>query len=459
MRGLILLLAMGGLLPMALATPMVGVLAYYWISFMSPQTEVWGIAAIPPWALLSGLATLVGCFVAREPKHWPKNGMIVPVILFLILTTISTAMALGPSSIVMHNWSQVAKTFVFLLVLAALLTERHRIHALVWVMVISLGFYGVTGGLFAIATGGKYRIFGAPDSIIGDNNQLAVALLMVLPLMNYLRLQSAHSLVRKGLIAAMLLTLIAIVASYSRGAFLGLAAVSVFFWWNSRHKLVMAVVMVVALAGVVSFMPADWVTRMDSISHYKKDASAEDRLIVWGQALGIALARPLTGGGYKSTTTASVLHKFYPHADIRAVHDVWLEVLSENGFPAFFVWLAMLLLGFLNIRRIRRLARGDPTLAWASDFAHMSQVTLIAFATAGSFLSMGYYDLYFALLVALAATKELVVRAAKTAEVSTPVRPALGIAPVPAVVRTGAVPKWAAQPNAVPRWRMKRLSR
>ncbi|MGH7119416.1 MAG: putative O-glycosylation ligase, exosortase A system-associated [Acetobacteraceae bacterium] len=460
MRGLIFLLGMGGLLPMALATPMVGVLAYYWISFMSPQMDIWGFAATPPWALMSAVAALIGCFVAREPKRWPRNGMIVPVILFLILTTISTFMALGPSEIVMHYWSQVAKTFFFLLVLAALLTERHRIHALVWVMVISLGYYGVTGGLFSIATGGKYRVFGPPDSIIGDNNQLAVALLMILPLMNYLRLQSAHSLVRKGLIIAMLLTLVAIVTSYSRGALLGLAAVSLFFWWNSRRKLIMGLVVVFAVAGTISFMPADWVTRMYSINHYQKDSSAEERITVWKEALGIALARPLTGGGYKSTTSASVLHRFYPHAAIRAVHDVWLEVLSENGFPAFSVWLAMLLLGFLNIRRIRRLARGDPTLAWANDFAHMAQVTLIAFITAGSFLSMGYYDVYFAVLVALAATKELVARAAKTAkmtEVSTAARPVLGVAAVPAVVRAGARPRWATQASPVAKWRMKRL--
>ncbi|MGH7079902.1 MAG: DUF5935 domain-containing protein, partial [Acetobacteraceae bacterium] len=118
MRGLIFLLGMGGLLPLALTAPMVGVLAYYWISFMSPQMDIWGIAAAPPWALLSVLATLLGCLIAREPKRVPRNGMVVLVTLFLILTTISTLMALGPSSIVVHFWSQVAKTLFFLLVLA-----------------------------------------------------------------------------------------------------------------------------------------------------------------------------------------------------------------------------------------------------------------------------------------------------------------------------------------------------
>ncbi len=450
MRGLIFLLGMGGLLPMAIATPMVGVIAYYWISFMSPQMEVWGIAAAPPWALLSVLATLLGCVVAGEPKRLPRNGTVVLVILFVILTTISSLFALGPRSLVLPYWSQIAKTLFFLLVLAGLLTQRHRIHALVWIMVISLGFYGVTGGLFAIVTGGRFHVFGPPASIIGDNNQLAVSLLMVLPLMNYLRLQSGHGVVRKGLVVAMLLTLLSIFASYSRGGLLGLAAVTLFFWWKSRHKLATGLVMAAALVGAFAFMPARWTARMETIVHYQHSNSAQDRLRVWREALGIAFARPLTGGGYRSTVTPQVIHQFYPGVIPRAVHDVWLEVLSENGFPAFFVWLGMLLLGFLNIRRIRQLARGDPRLAWADDLARMSQVTLIAFVSAGSFLSMGYYDLYFSLLVALAATRELVARAVEAvpeehhprAAVSLVSAPAIASAPLARTSRAGAVPSW-----------------
>lgn len=408
MRGLVFFLGMAGLLPAAVAAPMVGVIAYYWISFMSPQMEVWGFAAAPPWALLSVVATLLGCVIAREPKRWPRNGMIPLLILFLVLTTVATYFALGPQDRVIKAWSDVAKTIIFLLVLALLLSKRERIHALIWIMVLSLGFYGVVGGLFALVTGGQFRIFGPPDSIIGDNNQLAAALLVTLPLMNYLRLQSRHHLVRVGLAVAMGLTLLSILASYSRGAFLGLAVVSLFFWWNSKHKIAIGLAMVIVIGAGLAFMPASWTERMHSITDYKSDASAEDRLTVWHEAIGIAVARPLTGGGYKSTATAQVIHHFYPHARPLAVHSIWFEVLSENGFPAFAVWLSMMALGFINIRRIRKLARGDPATAWADDLGRMAKVSLIAFVTAGSFLSLGYYDLYLALLVALGATRDVV---------------------------------------------------
>lgn len=456
MRGLIFLLAMAGLLPMALVTPMVGIIAYYWISFMSPQMEIWGIAATPPWAMLTALATLLGCVVAREPKRLPRNAMVPFVILFLILTSISSYVALGPPSVVIPHWSQNAKEFFFLLVLAAVLTARHRVHALVWIMVISLGYYGVTGGLFSIATGGRFIVYGAPDSIIGDNNQLAVALLMILPLMNYLRLQSAHRIVRIALLGAMILTLIAVLCSYSRGAFLALAAITVFFWWNSRNKIVTGVTVAIVLAVGISLMPASWTERMHSITDYKQDASAEGRLTVWREAFGIALARPWAGGGYRSTETPEVLHQFYPQAHPLAVHDIWLEVLSENGFPAFFVWLAMMILGFINIRRIRRLARGDPRLRWAGDLARMGQVTMIAFVTGGTFLSMTYYDLYFVLLVALAATREIAARTAQSAPVEAEAASPGGEVTLSPGIPV-AQPGWRSRPGAMPAWRIRRL--
>ncbi len=99
------------------------------------------------------------------------------------------------------------KVFTVILLTVALLTSRRRIHALLWVMVLSLGFFGVKGGVFTLLHGGAATIWGPPSTMIFDNNHLAVGLLVMLPLMNYLRLHSAHRIVRLGLPAAMVLTL------------------------------------------------------------------------------------------------------------------------------------------------------------------------------------------------------------------------------------------------------------
>ena len=405
MRGLALLVGMSLLLAMALVDPIVGVVAFDWISFMNPQQDAWGsFGSGLPWAQLSVLATVAGCIIAKEPKQLPINTMTILLLGLMLQCTIAAVFALGPAYIVNFWYLMAFKSFVFMLIAAGLLNSRPRIHAVIWVMAISLGYYGVKGGMFTILTGGNNHVVGSQNSVLGDNNQLAVALLIGLPLMNYLRIQSAHGIIRLGLLAAMVLTLFAILGTYSRGALIALAAVTAFLWWNSKSKIITGGLLAACLAMALTFMPSQWVGRMNTISHYGKDASAESRITVWHQAIGIALQRPLTGAGFHATATASVIHQFYPDATPRAVHSIWFEVLSETGFPGFFLWLAIQITGILNVRRIRYLSRGDPDKAWAHDLARMAEVSIIAYLVGGSFLSLSFYDLYFMLLIVLAST-------------------------------------------------------
>lgn len=113
------------------------------------------------------------------------NGVTVGIILFMVVITITTAMTIGPRYEAFQKYIFVIKVFLGVLVTIPLLTNKRRIFALLWVMVISLGFFGFKGGIWVIAHGGAGgRIQGPPGSMIYDNNQLAVALLVTLPLMN-----------------------------------------------------------------------------------------------------------------------------------------------------------------------------------------------------------------------------------------------------------------------------------
>ena len=146
--------------------------------------------------------------------------------------------------------------------------------------------------------GGANRVQGPDGTAIGDNNALAAALLVCVPLMNYLRLQSQHRIIRIGLAAAIVLTLFSVVGSYSRGALLGLLAVSVFLWVKSKHKMLAAVVIPVAVATVI-FMPPEWMARMQTIDcNAPADTSVEGRYEIWHVAWEMAIKRPLTGSGF-----------------------------------------------------------------------------------------------------------------------------------------------------------------
>ncbi len=409
MRNLAFILAMmGGMLPMTIARPFVGVILWCWISFQNPHELTWGMSMTMPWAMMIFIATIIGCFAAREPKSFSINVTTILVILFLVLISLTSLTALAPSEMVEYKWSGVFKSFLAQLLIFALLTERRRIHALIWVMVISLGYYGLRGGVFTLTHAGNYRVLGPPMTMITDNNHLAAGLLVCMPLMNYLRMQSRHRLVRLGLLVVMMFTLFAVLGSYSRGALIGLAAMSLFLWWNSPHKIVSATVVGVALAGAISFMPPSWTARMSTIGAEHVDDSAQGRLNIWHASWKIALARPLTGGGFMAPYRQNIVDEYDYGTTARAVHSIYFEVIGEHGFPTFFVWLGITLAGIVNTVRIIRATRKRPELRWCYDLAKMAQVSIIAYLVAGTFLSLCYWDFYFTLLMGVAATWERV---------------------------------------------------
>lgn len=440
LHSLILLGFLVSLVVLAIIRPMAGVVAFECFTFMSPQQETYGMTGSLPVALIAGVATVVGCVVNREPKSFQLNSITVLVILFIAQATISTIFAMAPSSIVLPVYTDLLKSLGFLILVAALLTNRQRVHALVWLIVLAIGYYGVKGGMFTILTGGGDHVYGPPNSVLADNNQLAVALLTVLPLMNYLRVISAHRIVRIGMTIAMMLTVIAVVGTYSRGGFLALGAMSAFLWWNSKGKVKSGVLIAIGLVVAISIMPSQWTERMYSIQHYQKDNSANDRLTVWRQAFGIAMANPLTGGGFKATATPSVIHRYYPQAHQRATHSIWFQLVSQGGFPMLGIFIALIIATVIKLRRIRWRTRGDPGLRWIDELCRMIEVSMIAFLVGGSFLSLGYYSLIYTLLLTVGALGAIVAQVPARSAVRT--TRDLARRPAPRAQPGGMMPSW-----------------
>jgi probable O-glycosylation ligase (exosortase A-associated) len=216
MRVLMLLMVFLGLSGTALVVPHVGVLVWTWIAVMVPHQLTWDIAANWNLVFVAALATAISWVLSAEPKRLPLDATTVLILLFMTWMTVSTVFALVPA----QSWGLWDRYFKFMVLIVAILGLMHRksrIHALIWVLVLSVGYYGVKGGGFTLATGGLYTVLGPDHSMLGDNNQLAVGLAMTIPLINYLRLNSENRLIRMGLVLAAALCLIAIIGSYSRG--------------------------------------------------------------------------------------------------------------------------------------------------------------------------------------------------------------------------------------------------
>ena len=399
MRDILVTAIIFGSLPFILWRPHIGVLVWTWIGFMNPHRLTWGFAYGMPFAMIVAIVTLVAVLISREPKKLPWARETVVLLIFLAWMLITSIFAVYPE-LAWDHLEKVAKILLMIFVTLMLMQSRERIEQLVWVMALSLGFYGVKGGIFTIVHGGVYHVRGPAGSFIAGDNEMGLALVMTIPLLRYLRTSARTVWVRHGITAAMVLSAIAAVGSQSRGALLGIIAMGTFLWLKSRSKFFMGLVAVVAAALILSTMPQQWFDRMATINAYEQDASAMGRINAWWMAFNLAKHKPL-GGGFDAFR-GEMFHLYAPDPDdVHDAHSIYFEVLGEHGFVGLGLFLLLGLMTWRTASRVIKRARGDPNNRWAADLAAMVQVSIIGYASAGAFLGLAYFDYYYTLVAVI----------------------------------------------------------
>jgi probable O-glycosylation ligase (exosortase A-associated) len=397
MRDILLALFIFGTIPFIFSRPYIG-LVWSWIGYMNPHRMTYGFAYNFPWVMLIAVVTLISLAISKERKRIPMSSVSVLLFALLAWTGVATVFSVVPDA-AWPKFEEFAKIQIMIFVTLMLVNTRERIHWLVWVIAVSLGFFGVKGGIFTALGGGVNHVIGPPGSFIGDNNALALALSMTLPLMRYLQLHSTKKWVRVGLGVAILLTGVAILGTYSRGGVVALAIVAGAMFLKSRGRLVLIVVIGVVVVAGYQFMPQKWQERMGTLHHAETVNSAQTRIQSWKFATKVALHRPFTGGGFEIYQSTVLWQRFAPQgAKQRAIHSIYFRMLGEQGFVGLGLFLALLFASWRKCSKTRKLTRGEPELRWAFDLASMLQVSIVAYMVAGAALPMPYFDMSYQLM-------------------------------------------------------------
>jgi probable O-glycosylation ligase (exosortase A-associated) len=405
-RDLILLLALVGVVPLILRTPIVGVLAWLWITLMNPQREVYGFLRAFELNFYIAVLTVLAWFASRERKVVPFNLLTLGMVLFAAWTCVTTYTALDRqySAVI---WDRTLKSIFLALAVATLANTRARIQAILWIFMASIGYYAVKGGGFVLATGGNQHVFGPENTMIADNNSLGLVLIVLLPLMNYLRQTSRAGATRLVMLGTIGCTFIAILGTYSRGALVALVAAGAAYAMRSRSGILIVLAGAILATALPSFLPSGWLERMSTIQSAQDDESFNGRIAAWKTSYNIARARPLVGGGFSAVDLDTVANQFQTPGSLtrgRAAHSIYFEVLGDHGFLGLALYGLVLAAAWLNTTMVLSAARGRPDLDWASQLARMLQVSMVAFLVGGAALSMAYYD---GILVILALTAAL----------------------------------------------------
>lgn len=403
MRDIVLVLAFMAMLPIVIRHTWAGVLVWTWLSIMNPHRLTFGFAHDLPFAAVTAVLTLASLLWNRDKLKVPRDLTTLVLVLFMMWICLTTYTAFNPVEAV-RGLDRALKILLMTLVAMAALRERRHIELFVWVNVLSLGFYGAKGGLFTIASGGSYRVWGPPGSFIEGNNELGLALITMIPLANYLRLVSPNRWVKHGLLLMMLLSAAAALGTQSRGAFLALTGMAVVLWMRSPRKIIGLVVSMVVAVLLLAFMPASWEERMRTIETFEQDGSAMGRINAWQTAINIANDR-FTGGGF-SVESRAVFERYAPNPNkVLTAHSIYFQALGEQGWIGLGLFLSLGLLTYWNAWRVRRRARERPETLWLHSLCGMAQVSVVGFGIGGAFLSLTYFDLPYNVMVIVIACK------------------------------------------------------
>ena len=429
MRDLAFLAAWLVLVPVVTGGADLAVMLWTWTSLLAPNDLLFGFAVAVPFAKVAAILAFLLIVVRREGVQFRlgRTGWLLLALAAGAVVSQSLTVMADPEP----GWD-IGQKYLKILALALMVlwvvTDRLRLHGLLLVICLGIGYIGVDEGLKFLISGSGHKVLGSPS--IGDNNQVALDVLLIIPLLQYLYATAASRMLRLTCAGTILLSVVAVIATFSRGGFLGLMIVGFGSVLASRRKGLNSALLVVGLLAGAAFVGSDWTARMTTVQDAGEDTSFMGRVVAWKVSTALALERPFLGGGFHAIQHQEVwlsqarnfMELDFVPTDVqgafpRAAHSIYFEVLGDLGFIGLGCFVLLLIVAWHDGGVVQRLVRrsGRTDLAWAADLAVKLRVSIVAFMLSGGLLSAAYYDIDYLLVAIAGALRFMVQRALREA--------------------------------------------
>jgi O-antigen ligase len=353
----------GGLFKALAGRPIWGLYVYFLCVYFHAPTQWWG-ASLPDlrWALLASLVTLLALFF--HPPQQKIRFWVFPENRFLTLLMIFVLAQLGFSLNFQIQMEYVELLLKFILLIFLVQNTVHTlkdIQGVILVNVFGAAFLAYQG--IASHTGGRLEGIGTPG--MESANQLGQHFALVLLMGSYLlldRFRSWHLLLAAGIV----LILMAVFMTESRGVIASLALAGVFAMWfvpqGSRKKLTLF-----AAAGLfasASLMGPQIMERFQGVKSDETgeiaDASAASRLVILEAEYNMFKTSPVVGHGHRGTLLLSPLYLSAEYMDHshggegrRASHNTFSGYLVDHGVVGAFLYFSALFICMSRLYLVR----------------------------------------------------------------------------------------------------------
>ena len=356
-------------------------LGYLAVLYARPHEFSSGTANLPLLSVLLVLAFVL--WLTRQPKNFEAPQFVcMPMILLACLVSLVRAGWLGGAWLSLKDFTPIVVLFFIIATTVDSMARLRQVFFVLALAVAAISAHGVVqwsgGELWSGVKMVEQRI--TYLGFLNDPNDLAMALLMLVPLILFLA-GGAGFFMRWAYRAVAAAAVFNVYLCNSRGATLALGAMLFMhgLWrygvWRSLFVVPLLLVPLLLLGP----------SRMGEMS--ADEASAEGRIEAWYEGMLMILSRPVFGVGKGL---------FMEHHNLTA-HNSFILVAAELGTFGYFFWFANLVLTWLMLRRIGAL-KPDPQdltsagLAWAETHRASRALWLgyVGGLVAAFFLSRSY---------------------------------------------------------------------
>lgn len=408
-RSLIVIATVVGLCVLSPLRPVLGLYGYYWFAMMRPDILAW--TGANRYSLLLAAVTLF-CNTPRILRNLPLvvlNPILRGLALFLLVVTLSVILAVDPS-LCTERYLLFLRVFVMAFVIPLILSTPEELRWFFAVLSGSLGLLATKFGLYGVVHGGVLYT-GGYGGLLSDNNTMALAFAMAVPMCWYSRLLVPWKAAKLGFMAMSLFSLATVVFTHSRGGILAAGAGLLLVTLSEKRKLLALGLLAVAGATGAFLVWDSLANRMATLKDPQLEGSARSRIILAQSAPKLWLDYPFFGVGFTETNQQRLIFKYVPpeyavEYSGKVLHNNWLQILVDSGIFAFLIYVWLTFSVFFGMWRAGRrlLSQGDPEGA-AIPLAVFA--SLGVFIVGATFLSRTTFDLFYVLVCVAAAWKEL----------------------------------------------------
>jgi putative inorganic carbon (HCO3(-)) transporter len=367
-----------------LAGAYVSLLLFMVVYCARPEDWIPGLSVVPL-AKITGILALLTLMFSLKQFRYALPREVVYLILLVGQLLLAAAMSPVWRGGAVQKTLDFAKVLLIVIVMSVAVNTAIRLRRLIFIQATSVAV------IAAVAVWKGRLLLGRLEGTLGayysDPNDLALAIIISLPLCLALLFLSRGVLQRVGWAVAILLMLYAVISTGSRGGFVSLIVTAVVFLWDfairGRRRYLLALAM---LAGVVLWQSSSGllVGRLKGTFNFEGDtavteASAEARKQLFLRSVDVTKQHPLFGVGPGNFQEIS---GFW-----HETHNSLTQMSSEGGVAAFVLYVLILGCGFKNLIATKRLARGRTE---SSLLARALLASLAGYAVGSFFLSVAY---------------------------------------------------------------------